>query len=69
MATLQEIRKKLQQSKQQADVVLTPTQTKAKLKRLKEQLARLKKGEDMLILPFCKVVRNRNVMQPWPAAV
>jgi hypothetical protein len=47
MATLQEIRKKLQQSKQQADVVLTPTQTKAKLKRIKELLARLKKGEDI----------------------
>lgn len=47
MATLQEIRKKLQQSKQQVDVVLTPTQTKAKLKRLKELLARLKKGEDI----------------------
>lgn len=39
--------KKLQQAKQQVEVVLTPTQTKAKLKRLKELLARLKRGDDI----------------------
>ena len=48
--TLEEIRKKLQQAKQVQNataVQLSPAQKKQRLKRLKELLARLKRGDDI----------------------
>jgi hypothetical protein len=51
MATLEEIRKRIQQSQQEQNAVvvsqLSPTEKKQRLKRLKELLARLKRGEDI----------------------
>ena len=51
MATLEEIRKRIQQQQQDknADAVsqLSPTEKKKRLKRLKELLARLKQGDDI----------------------
>jgi hypothetical protein len=51
MATLEEIRKRIQQSQQEqnADAVsqLSTTEKKRRLKRLKELLARLKRGDDI----------------------
>jgi hypothetical protein len=51
MATLEEIRKKLQQAKQEQNAVLvsqlSPAQKKQRLNRLKELLARLKRGNDI----------------------
>jgi hypothetical protein len=49
--TLEEIRKKLQQAKQVQNATavsqLSPAQKKQRLKRLKELLARLKRGDDI----------------------
>lgn len=51
MATLEEIRKKLQQAQQQQNAVavsqLDPAEKKKRLKRLKELFVRLKSGEDI----------------------
>ena len=51
MATLEEIRKRIQQSQQEQNAVvvsqLSPTEKKQRLKRLKEMLARLKRGNDI----------------------
>ena len=51
MATLEEIRKRIQQSQQEQNAVvvsqLSPTEKKRRLKRLKELLARLKRGNDI----------------------
>lgn len=48
MATLEEIRKKLQQANQSESVAkLDPAEKKRQLKRLKELFARLKSGEDI----------------------
>ena len=51
MATLEEIRKRLQQTQQEQNAVvvsqLSPTEKKQRLKRLKELLARLKRGNDI----------------------
>ena len=49
--TLEEIRKRIQQSQQEQNAVvvsqLSPTEKKQRLKRLKEMLARLKRGNDI----------------------
>ena len=54
MATLEEIRKKLQQAKQKQNAVaaspLSSAEKKRRLKRLNELLARLKRGDDRLPL-------------------
>ena len=51
MATLEEIRKRIQQSQQEQNAVavsqLSPTEKKQRLKRLKELLTRLKRGNDI----------------------
>ena len=51
MATLEEIRKRVQQTQQEQNAVavsqLSPTEKKRRLKRLKELLARLKRGDDI----------------------
>jgi hypothetical protein len=51
MATLEEIRKQIQQSQQAQNAVLvsqlSPAEKKLRLKRLKELLARLKRGNDI----------------------
>ena len=51
MATLEEIRKRIQQSQQEQNAVavsqLSTTEKKRRLKRLKELLARLKRGDDI----------------------
>ena len=51
MATLEEIRKRIQQSQQEQNAVvvsqLSPTEKKRRLKRLKELFARVKSGEDI----------------------
>ena len=51
MATLEEIRKKLQQAKQKQNAVaaspLSSAEKKRRLKRLNELLARLKRGDDI----------------------
>lgn len=51
MATLEEIRKRIQQTQQEQNAVvasqLSPTEKKRRLKRLKELLARLKRGNDI----------------------
>jgi hypothetical protein len=51
MATLEEIRKRIQQSQQAQNAVvvsqLSPTEKKRRLNRLKELLARLKRGNDI----------------------
>ncbi len=51
MATLEEIRKRIQQSQQEQNSVavsqLSTTEKKRRLKRLKELLARLKRGNDI----------------------
>jgi hypothetical protein len=51
MATLEEIRKRIQQTQQEQNAVfvsqLSPTEKKRLLKRLKELLARLKRGDDI----------------------
>lgn len=50
MATLEEIRKRIQQSQQEQNAVLvsqlSPTEKKRRIKRLKELLARLKRSND-----------------------
>ena len=50
-STLEEIRKRIQQSQQEQNAVavsqLSPTEKKRRLKRLKELLARLKRGNDI----------------------
>ena len=50
-STLEEIRKKLQTAKQEQNAVvvsqISPTEKKRRLKRLKELLARLKRGNDI----------------------
>jgi hypothetical protein len=49
--TLEEIRKRIQQSQQEQNAVavsqLSTTEKKRRLKRLKELLARLKRGDDI----------------------
>jgi len=51
MATLKEIRKRIQQSQQEKNAVavsqLSNDEKKRRLKRLKELLARLKRGDDI----------------------
>ena len=51
MASLEEIRKRIQQTQQEQNAVvvsqLSPTEKKRRLKRLKELLARLKRGNDI----------------------
>ena len=53
MATLEKIRKRIQQSQQEQNAVvvsqLSPTEKKRRLKRLKELLARLKRGNDITL--------------------